>query len=96
MAEGPWLKKDPYLPRYLDEGWIKEAEAALKCPATESVLAAIRAPLTARQFLSNMLYAYDFTGYRIDRVPQYELIRCGLPEPELEGTPYTGLPATGP
>src|SRR6476620_7517952 len=48
VAEGPWLKKDPYLPSYLDEGWIKEAGAALKCPATESVLAAVRDPLTAR------------------------------------------------
>ena len=35
VAEGPLLKKDPYLPSYLDEGWIKEAEAALKCPATD-------------------------------------------------------------
>ena len=38
VAEGPWLKKYPYLPPYLDEDWIDEAEAALKCPATESVL----------------------------------------------------------
>lgn len=96
VAEGPWLKEDPYLPKYLDEGWIKEAEAALKCPATESMLAAIRDPLTPRQFLSNMLYAYQFTKYRIDRVPQYELIRCGLDEPESDRAPYTGLPATGP
>jgi arabinofuranosyltransferase len=96
VAEGPWLKKDPYLPSYLDEGWIKEAQAALKCPATESVLSAIRDPLTRRQFMSNLLYAYDYTKYRIDRVPQYELIRCGLDEPEMDRAPYTGLPATGP
>ena len=96
VAEGPWLKKDPYLPSYLDEGWIKEAGAALKCPATESVLAAVRDPLTARQFMSNVLYAYNYTKYRIDRVPQYELIRCGLDEPEMDRPPYTGLPATGP
>ena len=96
VAEGPWLKDDEHLPRYLDEGWIAEAEAALTCPATESMLSAIRAPLTARQFMSNITYAYDFTKYRINRVPQYELIRCGLPEPESKGEPYTGLPATGP
>ena len=46
--------------------------------------------------MSNVLYAYDFTKYRIDRVPQYELIRCGLDEPEMDRAPYTGLPATGP
>jgi len=96
VAEGPWLKKDQYLPSYLDEGWVKEAEAALTCPATESMLSAIRGPMTARQFMSNVMYAYDFTAYRINRVPRYELIRCGLAEPELDGTPYTGLPATGP
>jgi len=96
VAEGPFLKEHPYVPDYLDEGWITEAEAALKCPATESMLAAIRAPMTARQFFSNMLYAYDFTKYRINRVPQYELVRCGLDEPPLKNPPYTGTPATGP
>jgi arabinofuranosyltransferase len=96
VAEGPFLKEPPYIPAYLDEGWIREAEAALKCPATDAVLSSIRAPLTPRKFLSNVLHSYDFTKYRIDRVPKYELIRCGLDEPELPGTPYTGLPATGP
>lgn len=96
VAEGPFLKERPYIPAYLDENWIRQAEAALKCPATVSALEAIRNPMTPRRFLSNLLHAYDFTKYRIDRVPAYELARCGLPEPELEGTPYTGLPATGP
>jgi arabinofuranosyltransferase len=96
VAEGPFLKKHPYVPPYLDEEWISEAEAALKCPATESVLTAVRGPLGPRRFLSNILNAYKFTKYRIDRVPEYELIRCGLAEPPPVGTPYTGLPATGP
>ena len=38
----------------------------------------------------------EFTRYRIDRVPRYELIRCGLAVPEPGGPPYTGMPATGP
>ena len=96
VAEGPFLKEPPYIPPYLDEGWIREAEAALKCPATESALKSIRDPLGIRRFASNVLHAYDFTKYRIDRVPKYELLRCGLDEPELPSTPYTGLPATGP
>ena len=90
------LKEHPWVPSYLDEGWIREAEAALKCPATESVMAAVRGPLGARRFLSNVVHAYEFTKYRIDRVPEYELIRCGLADPPAIGTPYTGLPATGP
>ncbi len=96
VAEGPWLKEHPYVPPYLDEGWIQEAEAALKCPPTESMLSSIRGPLGIHRFFSNVLHAFQLTGYRIDRVPGYELRRCGLDEPKLDRTPYTGLPATGP
>ena len=38
VAEGPFLKKKPFIPTYLDEDWIRQAEAALKCPDTEAVL----------------------------------------------------------
>jgi arabinofuranosyltransferase len=96
VAEGPWLKKHPYIPPYLDENWVAEAQTALKCPATEAVLKSIREPLTIRRFLSNIRHSLEYTRYRMDRVPKYELIRCGLSEPPLSGTPYTGLPATGP
>ena len=96
IAEGPFLKDEDWIPSYIDEDWIKEAEAALKCPATETVLESIRGALGPRKFLSNVLHSYGFTGYRINRVPQYELQRCGLPEPELGVPPYTGLPASGP
>ena len=34
VAEGPWLKERPYIPEYLDEGWITEAGVALGCPET--------------------------------------------------------------
>ncbi|WP_372941435.1 flagellar motor control protein ZomB [Mycolicibacterium sp.] len=96
VAEGPFLKEPPYIPAYLDEGWIRQAEAALQCPATEAMLKSIREPLGPRKFLSNVLRAYDYTQYRLDRVPMYELRRCGLESPELPEPPYTGMPATGP
>ncbi|ABM16411.1 MULTISPECIES: flagellar motor control protein ZomB [Mycolicibacterium] len=96
VAEGPFFKEPPYIPTYLDEDWIRQAEAALKCPETEAVLNAIRAPMGPRRFLSNLLNAAEFTRYRIDRVPMYELERCGLPLPEPVNPPYTGLPPTGP
>jgi arabinofuranosyltransferase len=60
------------------------------------VLESIRDPLSLRKFLSNVMHSYDYTKYRIDRVPKYELSRCGLDEPELPSAPYTGMPATGP
>ena len=96
VAEGPFLKSPPYIPTYLDEDWIRQAEEALKCPETEAVLSAIRAHMGPRRFLSNLVNAVGFTRYRIDRVPLYELARCGLPIPERVYPPYTGMPPTGP
>ncbi|WP_414687908.1 flagellar motor control protein ZomB [Mycobacterium sp.] len=96
VADGPWLKQYPFLPTYLDEQWVADAEAALRCPKTDAMLNSIRGPMGLRRFASNVLHAAEFTRYRIDRVPEYELRRCGLGEPNIGRTPYTGLPATGP
>jgi arabinofuranosyltransferase len=96
VAEGPFLKEYPYIPPYLDEDWIAQAQAALECPATDAMLNAVRGPMGPRRFLSNLLHAYEFGKYRIDRVPRYELERCGLTPPPPRTPPYTGLPATGP
>jgi arabinofuranosyltransferase len=96
IAEGPFLKTEEYLPSYVDENWVAQAEAALKCPATEAALMSVRAPMSPHRFLSNVLHAYQLTQYRINRVPMYELIRCGLAIPEPSAPPYAGMPATGP
>lgn len=96
IADGPWLKRYPYIPRYIDQDWVAEAVEALKCPQTDAMLSAVRKPLSLRLFASNLLHSYEFTTYRIDRVPRFELARCGLPMPKLDTPQYTGLPATGP
>jgi arabinofuranosyltransferase len=96
IADGPWVKWYPGVPGYLDTQWVAQAEAALRCPATQSMLNSVRAPMGFHRFVSNFVHSYEFTKYRIDRVPRYELIRCGLAVPESGGAPYTGLPATGP
>ncbi len=96
VAEGPFLKESPFIPSYLDEDWIAQAEVALTCPDTDAVLNAVRGPMTPRRFMSNLLHAFEFGQYRIDRVPRYELDRCGLTPPPPKNPPYTGLPATGP
>ena len=90
------MQEPPWIPVYIDQDWITQAQAALKCPPTEAMLIAIREPMHPQRFMSNVLHAYDFTKYRIDRVPMYELVRCGLPMPPQKNPPYTGLPATGP
>lgn len=87
VADGPWVKWPPGIPGYLDQQWVAEAEAALKCPATQAVLNSVRAPMTPRRFMSNLLHAYEFTRYRIDRVPRYELVRCGLEVPKVPPSP---------
>ena len=96
VAEGPWLKERPWIPEYLDEGWIEQAQVALGCPGTVEKLTSIREPMTRPRFIGNVNRALEFTRYRIDRVPRYELLRCSLPEPAAEKPPYTGFPATGP
>jgi arabinofuranosyltransferase len=96
VAEGPFLKERPYIPAYLDEDWIAQAEVALTCPETHVILNSVRGNLTPRLFLSNLTHALQFGSYRIDRVPLYELYRCGLVAPPPKAPPYTGMPATGP
>ena len=96
VAEGPFLKQRPYIPQYLDEDWIAQAEVALRCPDTEAILTSVRGPMGPRRFLSNFFHAMEFGSYRIDRVPLYELYRCKLDAPPSKTPIYTGLPATGP
>src|ERR1700743_2291444 len=96
IADGPWVKWYPGVPGYLDQKFVQQAEAALKCEGTQQMLASVRAPMGFHRFLSNLVHAVSYTRYRIDRVPRYQLIRCALPVPEPGAPPYTGMPATGP
>ncbi|HET7074765.1 MAG TPA: terminal beta-(1-_2)-arabinofuranosyltransferase [Mycobacterium sp.] len=82
IADGPWVKVHPGIPAYLDENWVAQAVAALQCPETQAVLSSVRAPMSLHRFISNVVNSFEFTGYRIDRVPLYELARCGLPVPQ--------------
>lgn len=96
VAEGPFLKERPFIPSYIDPDWIAQAQAALACPDTDAMLTSVRGPMGPRRFISNVLNAWRFTEYRIDRVPEFELARCGLTPPAPLTPPYTGLPAAGP
>jgi len=82
IADGPWVKVYPGIPGYLDAQWVAEAVAALQCPETQAVLSSVRAPMTLHRFVSNVLHSFEFTRYQMDRVPLYELARCGLPLPD--------------
>ena len=95
VAEGPFLKEHPYIPAYIDEDWITQAEAALKCPDTEAVL-------------SRCAHRWGCGGSCQTSCmrPNSPLIgSIGCPNTNSSGAgwnrrncgpPYTGLPATGP
>ena len=86
---GDWVIADaggaddhPYLPAQFDSIWVRQAREALGCPETEELLDSYRAPLTWARFKQNLKHSFRLTGYRIDRVPKYELERCALPPVE--------------
>ncbi|MDC8984798.1 terminal beta-(1-_2)-arabinofuranosyltransferase [Mycobacterium marinum] len=87
IADGPWVKWYPGVPAYLDQQWVAQAEAALRCPATQAVLNSVRAPMSLHRFVSNVVHSFEFTRYRINRVPLYELVRCGLEVPDVPPAP---------
>lgn len=75
------VDKHPWMPAFLDEKWVTQARTALSCPDTQALLASSRAPLTFERWRHNLTQALDFAKYRIDRVPKYEIQRCGLVDP---------------
>ncbi|WP_153342095.1 RAD23 family protein [Nocardia aurantia] len=81
------VDQHPWMPYFLDEKWVKQARTALSCPDTQALLASSRAPLTATRFRHNLQQALHFAKYRIDRVPKYEIQRCGLVDPTTPVAP---------
>ncbi|MCE5290636.1 MAG: hypothetical protein LLG14_15550 [Nocardiaceae bacterium] len=82
VADTGMVDKRPWMPPIANEAWVAEAHVALTCPETQAVLNSTRAKLTIRQFISNVIHSIDFARYRIDRIPQYDLIRCKLQQPQ--------------
>ncbi len=74
----------PWLPFYLDEDWIKEAQVAIQCPETQELLRSYRGDITWARFKTNLRHSLDFANYRFDRVPKYEVELCQLDPPVLE------------
>ncbi|MGW6692788.1 flagellar motor control protein ZomB [Rhodococcus sp. NPDC054953] len=81
VADTGMVDRHPWLPPYLDENWVARAQVALTCPDTQELLASSRGDLTRALFIRNVKRAFHYAGYRIDRVPEYEIARCGLQLP---------------
>ncbi len=82
VADTGMIDVRPWLPFFLDEDWVADAKLAITCPETQELLTSYRSELTWARFKQNFQQAFDFAKYRFDRVPAYELERCGLVPPE--------------
>ena len=75
--------EDPVnFPRWVDVNWVRQSEVALTCPATQELIESYAGPLTPERRVTNLVNAFSFAEYRINRIPAYEVQRCGLPMPE--------------
>ncbi|MGB7365227.1 MAG: flagellar motor control protein ZomB [Rhodococcus sp. (in: high G+C Gram-positive bacteria)] len=81
VADTGMVDVHPFLPFYLDEEWVEQAQVALTCPQTQDLLTSYRSDLTRARFVQNFKHALDFAAYRFDRVPKYEIQRCNLELP---------------
>ncbi len=81
VADLGLVDEHPFLPWYMDEDWVADAQLALTCPDTQELLTSYRAPLTRELFIRNIKRSFFYASYRFDRVPEYELQRCGLEPP---------------
>lgn len=81
VVDAGMVDKKPWMPWYLDEKWVAQARTAMSCPDTQALLISSRDPLTFERFRHNLRNALSFAKYRIERVPKYEIQRCGLVDP---------------
>lgn len=83
VADSGMVNVHPWMPGYLDEDWVAMAELALTCEPTQELLASSSAELTWPLFKRNLRNAFEYANYRIERVPKYEIQRCGLELPDF-------------
>ncbi|WP_228539133.1 flagellar motor control protein ZomB [Nocardia sp. XZ_19_385] len=81
IVESGMVDVKPWMPWFMDDKWTAQARTAMSCPATEALLISYRDPLTWNRFKHNLLHSLTFAKYRMDRVPKYEIERCGLVNP---------------
>ncbi|MGV9709699.1 hypothetical protein ACWDTI_03445 [Gordonia sp. NPDC003424] len=81
VAESGAYPRKPGLPGYLDEDVVRQAEVALTCPATKDRFVSYESAWTFARFKQNLRKSFEFTDYRIEREPEYEILRCGLTMP---------------
>ncbi|MGV9860504.1 hypothetical protein ACWDTD_17890 [Gordonia sp. NPDC003425] len=81
VAEAGAYPRRPVLPLSLDEDVVAQAKVALTCPDTKARVKSYEGVWSFARFKQNLKDSFTFTDYRIQRNPEYELQRCGLPIP---------------
>lgn len=81
VAESGAYPRWPVLPGFLDEDVVAQAREALTCSQTVDRIESYKGTWSFARFESNLSESFGFTDYRIQRNPEYELQRCGLPVP---------------
>ncbi|WP_203217702.1 flagellar motor control protein ZomB [Nocardia arthritidis] len=79
VVDAGMVDRHPWMPWFLDEGWVTRIRTAMTCPQTRDLLDATRAPLTPDRFRRNIQKSLEYARYRIDRVPENEIERCRVP-----------------
>ncbi|NKY95731.1 hypothetical protein HGA00_20580 [Gordonia sputi] len=81
IAESGAYPKWPVLPGFLDEDMVAQAKEALTCSQTVDRIESYKDTWSYARFKKNLSASFGFSDYRIQRNPEYELQRCGLPVP---------------
>ena len=84
VAEAKAVSRRPELPTYLDEDAVAAAKVALTCPETKERYRSYEGAWSWDRFVDNLKDAARFNGYRIQREPKYEILRCGLTPPPAD------------
>jgi arabinofuranosyltransferase len=81
LADAGVVENPNNYPEWVDPDWIEQAKVALTCPATVELRKSYTDPLTLERRKENVINAFSYAQYRINRIPAYEVQRCGLPMP---------------
>ncbi|GAC79279.1 arabinofuranosyltransferase [Gordonia malaquae] len=82
VAESGGVSSGTGLPAFIPKREVMLAKLALTCPDTVDRFASYKDTWSFARFRHNLRQAAGFNSYRISRVPEYEIARCGLTLPD--------------
>lgn len=84
VAESGGVAGGPGLPGYIAPLDVRRANVALTCPETQARFVSYTDTWSLARFRHNLRQSFDFNSYRISRIPEYEIQRCGLTPPQVK------------